>query len=150
MKIEVWVRSERVFCDLSHRGEGERTVSEDYRASGTLKKTKDGYRVLFSEEGDSAVMQIDTYADGTVSVNRTGAINTHMVFCENRVPVCICDTGLGKLKMQLRIRTKSIENTLTATGGKLEIEYSVEIAGNLAERNRLGFSVSPDRSIITS
>lgn len=148
--VDVWVRSERKFSDLSRRGDGERSVSDDYHASGTMKKTKDGYRIEFAEDNDSVITLIDTYDDNSVSVNRMGEIKSHMVFCDSRVHTCICDTGLGMLPIHMRIRTKSLENSLTMDGGKLDIDYSVEIVGNLAEQNRLTFSVAPDKSIIKS
>jgi hypothetical protein len=35
-------------------------------------------------------------------------------------------------------------------GGKLFVDYSVEIVGSLAEKNKLTLAVSPDASIIKS
>ena len=146
--IDIWVRSERTCSDLTRRGGADHPETDDYRVRGTLKKTKPGYRTEFSEDNDSVITLIDTFEDNTVSVNRMGAVRSHMVFSDSRVHTCICDTGLFPLHM--RVRTKSLDNTITMDGGKLDIDYSVEIVGNLAERNRLTFSVSPDKSIIKS
>jgi uncharacterized beta-barrel protein YwiB (DUF1934 family) len=145
--IDIKVRSERISSDLIHRGE-EHAETDDFRVSGTMKKTKGGFRIEYTEENDTVTTTIDTFADSTVSLNRVGPVNSHMVFADGKVHTCICNTGF--FPIQMRVRTKSLTNSLTLDGGKLDIDYTVEIVGNLAERNRLSFSVSPDISILKS
>ncbi len=143
--IDIRVRSERTHPAVSQSGETSET--DDFTVAGTMKKTKGGFRIEFNEE-NSVTTIIDTFEDSTVSVNRLGPINSHMVFADGKAHTCICNTGFFPL--QMRVRTKKLENSLTMEGGKLDIDYTVEIVGNLAERNRLIFSVSPDKSIIRS
>lgn len=145
--IDIRVRSERIGADLARKNE-EHKETDDFCVSGTMKKTKEGFRIEYTEENDTMTTTIDTYEDETVSINRVGPINSHMVFADGKVHNCICNTGFFPL--QMRIRTKSLENSLSMEGGKLDIVYTVEIVGNLAERNRISFSVSPDVSIIKS
>ena len=83
-----------------------------------------------------------------VSVNRSGVLKSHMIFEEGKIHNCIYDTGV--FPMQLRINTKSLECDISELGGKLNIDYTVEIVGNVAEQSRLTLSVSPDNSVLTS
>ncbi|MBO5869133.1 MAG: DUF1934 domain-containing protein [Clostridia bacterium] len=145
--IDIRVRVERISADLSRRGE-ERPEIEDFTVSGTMKKTKGGVRIEYTEDEHQTTTTIDTFEDEMVTINRVGPINSNMVFADGRSYTCIYNTGF--LPIQMRIRTKSLDNSLTIDGGKLDIAYTVEIVGNLAERSHLTFSVSPDISIIKS
>lgn len=147
--IDIRVSTERIHQTVSHNGEAkQKSESDSFTVSGTMKKTKGGYRIEFNEENNTVTTTIDTFEDNMVSVNRVGQVNTHMVFADGKAHTCICNTGIFPL--QMRVRTKKLTNSLSMQGGKLDIDYSVEIVGNLAERNRLTFSVSPDKSIIRS
>ena len=77
--IDIRVKSERIAPNPLKRGE-EIPETEDFKVSGTLKKTKNGFRIEYNEENDTVTTTIDTFEDDTVSVNRVGPINTHMVF----------------------------------------------------------------------
>lgn len=145
--IDIRVRVERTTPDPMRRGE-EHSETDDFRVSGTMKKTKNGLRIEYTEDDRATTTIIDSYNDDMVSVNRIGPINTHMVFADGKAHTCICNTGLFPVHM--RIRTKSLTNSLSMEGGKLDVDYTVEIVGNLAEKSRLSFSVSPDISIIKS
>ena len=147
--IDIRVRSERIYSDISHRHAGEeRPETDDFRVTGTMKTTKGGYRIEFTEDDDRITTLIDVWDGDTVSVTRLGEMNSHMVFSDGKAYTCICNTGFFPL--QMRVRTKSLRNTLSFDGGRLDIDFTVEIVGNLAERNKLSFSVSPDASIIKS
>lgn len=144
--IDIRVRSERVNPDPHNRVTAPAT--EDYTVSGTLKKTKRGYRIEYVEQGGDVTTMIDTFEDSTVTLNRVGPINTSLVFADGKAHTCICNTGFFPLQMY--VRTKSIVNSITMEGGKLDIDYTVEIVGNLAEKSKISLSVSPDVSIIKS
>ncbi|MBR0231341.1 MAG: DUF1934 domain-containing protein [Clostridia bacterium] len=147
--IDIRVQSERLCNDLAHMGFKEPIPQkDDYLVSGFMRKTRDGFRIEFREKEDGATTTIDTFADDTVALNRGGQLHSHMVFADGKTHVCICDTEY--MPIQMRIKTKKLANTLSMQGGKLDIDYTVEIVGNLAETNRLRFSVSPDKSIIRS
>lgn len=147
--IDIKIRTERIQELANHNSKGEKAPDfDDFTVSGTLKKTKGGFQIEFNEENDTVTTTIDTYEDEMVTLNRVGPINSHMVFADGKAHTCIYNTG--HFPLQMRIRTKKLINSLTIDGGKIDIDYSVEIAGNLAERNRITFSVSPDKSIIRS
>ncbi len=119
-------------------------------AKGYMEKTKNGLRLEFFETrgNEGVTTTICTLAEDTVSLSRVGGFNSHLVFIRNKSHTCICDTGIFPL--QMRVFTKKLLNSLTLEGGKLDIDYTVEIVGNIAEKNRLTVSVSPDKSIIRS
>ena len=76
------------------------------------------------------------------------AVGAQRSRADGKAHTCICDTGFFPL--QMRIYTKKLSNSLSLDGGRLDIDYTVEIVGNLAEQNRLSVSVAPDKSIIKS
>ena len=147
--IDIRVQSERVCNDLLRRGGPEpEPERDDYLAHGFMRKTKDGFRIEYVESDENVTTTIDTFADDTVALNRTGPMHSHMVFADGKTHICICDTDY--MPIQLRVNTKKLKNSLSLQGGKLDIDYTIEIVGNLAEKNKLTFSVSPDKSIIRS
>lgn len=147
--IDIRVQSERILNDLGRFGTKEpEPQRDDYFVTGFMRKTKGGYRIEFREKEDDTTTTIDTFDDNTVALNRSGEFHSHMVFADGKTHMCICETGY--MPIQMRISTKKLDNTLSMQGGKLDIDYTVEIVGNLAEKNKLRFSVSPDKSIIRS
>ena len=147
--VDIRVRSERILSDLTKRGSNnDHSDTDEFTVSGTMKTTKEGFRIEYSEENGEITTLIDTYRDSTVAINRLGPLNSHMVFADGKSHSCICDTGF--FPIQMLVRTKRLENSLSLDGGKLNIDFSIEVAGNLAEQNKLSFSVSPDASIIKS
>lgn len=152
--INIQIESERIYSDLASRP-GQELEPETSKVSidGFMKKTKNGLQVIYTEHEDSGmkntVTTISTLSDNSiVSVNRVGELNSHMVFEQSKCHTCIYDTGY--FPIQLRICTKELNNNLTLQGGKINIDYSIEIVGNLAEKNKLSVSVSPDKSVIIS
>ncbi|MBE6693120.1 MAG: DUF1934 domain-containing protein [Ruminococcaceae bacterium] len=147
--VDIHVRSERLCTDLSRRGqENPRPEIDDFNISGTMKKQKDGLRIEYTEDDGLISTLVHIFPDKTVSVHRMGLLNSHMTFAHEKSFTCICNTGF--MPLQIRVNTKRMTNTVSMEGGKLDIEFSVEVVGNLAERNRLTLSVSPDKSIIKS
>ncbi len=145
--IDIRVRLERVTPDPFRKGE-EISEKDDFVVSGTLRRTKGGLRVEYTEDENATTTIIDAFKDDTISVNRLGPVNTHMVFSDKKVHTCIFNTGFHLMQMQ--VCTKNLKNSLTMDGGKIEVDYTIEIVGNLAEKSKLSFSVSPDVSIIKS
>ena len=147
--IDIHVRSERFSSDLAKRGiKADIPETDDFFISGTMKNTKSGLQIRYTEEDGAVTTLIDVFNDETVTVNRMGPMNSHMVFADGKAYTCICNTGFFPL--QMRICTNKLENTLSMDGGKLDIDFTVEIVGNLAEKNRLTVSVCPDKSILKS
>lgn len=153
--INIKIDSERIYSDLGIRSGQEAPGPEmsSMHVNGFMKKTKQGIQVEYTENEESGmgntVTTISTLGNNrVVSVNRVGQLNSHMIFEEGKCHTCIYDTGF--FPMQLRVCTKELTNNLSIQGGKINIDYSVEIVGNLAEQNKLSVSVSPDKSVIIS
>ena len=149
MKIPVDIRisNERINAASILRGE-ERGETEEFCVSGTMKNTRRGLCIEYTEQDNSVMTIINVFKDETVALNRLGAMRTHLVFTDGKAYDCII--GAGEKQFQMRVRTKNLENTLTMDGGKLFVDYTVEIVGSLAGRSKLTLAVSPDVSIIKS
>lgn len=149
MKIPVDIRvsSERINATSIMRGE-ERGEIDEFCVSGTMKNTKRGLCIEFTEQESSMTTIINVFKDEMVALNRIGPMRSHLIFSDGKAYDCII--GSGEKQFQMRVRTKSLENTLTMDGGRLFVDYTVEIVGALAERSKLTFAVSPDASIIKS
>jgi len=149
--INIQIESERIYSDLG-RGQAPEPETSSFSINGFLKKTKQGLQVEYIEPEHSGmgdtVTTISTLGERVISVNRVGNLSSHMVFEEGKCHTCIYDTGI--FPMQLRVCTKQLQNSLTLQGGKINIDYSVEIVGNLAEKNKLSVSIYPDESVIIS
>ena len=128
-------------------GEPE-TIS--YRVEGTCRGSRDGIKMEYTEPDvtgmDNTVTTVTALKNGVISVNRVGQISTHMVFEEGKLHSCIYNTGY--FPMQLSILTTRLENGLTAGGGCLDIEYSMEVGGVHASKNRMRYVVTP-RSVVS-
>ncbi len=146
--IDINIKSERIFSDPLVLGGESRTETDQFTVSGFMKKTKNGLTLEYSEDSDKVTTTICAFNDETVALSRVGPLNSHMIFADGKAHTCICDTGFFPL--QMRIYTKKLSNSLSLDGGRLDIDYTVEIVGNLAEQNRLSVSVAPDKSIIKS
>jgi len=152
--INIHIESERIYSDLGFKSDqNSEPETSSVRINGFMKKTKNGIQVEYIEDENSGmgntVTTISTLGNNKViSVSRVGQLNSHMVFEQGKCHTCIYDTGF--FPMQLRVCTKELSNNLSLQGGKLNIDYSIEIVGNLAEQNKLSVSVSPDKSILIS
>lgn len=149
MKIPVDIRisNERTNAASLLRGD-EHGETEEFFVSGTMKSTKRGLCIEYTEKESATTTIINVFKDETVALNRIGPMRTHLVFNDGKTYDCII--GAGDKQFQLRVRTKNLQNTLTMDGGKLFVDYTVEIVGSLAEKNKLTLAVSPDVSIIKS
>lgn len=123
----------------------DETETINYRASGTCRNSRDGLKLEYKEPVvtgmDGTVTTVTVSETGTVFVNRVGPLNTHMVFEAGKMHACIYDTGYFPL--QICIHTSKLENSLTLKGGCFDVEYSMEIGGRLASKNRLKIAVTP-------
>jgi uncharacterized beta-barrel protein YwiB (DUF1934 family) len=73
-------------------------------------------------------------------MTRSGSASTSMIFKENSRCMSTYETGVFPLEMC--ITTKSVENTLDINGGKIIIDYTVEIHGVCMERTYLTVTVT--------
>ena len=150
--VNINIKTERLTNGGAPFGaDGTETELIESKTSGVMKKSGDMLQLQYIENEDSGFGGTKTTVSlcgDLVSVNRSGVLKSHMIFEEGKIHNCIYDTGV--FPMQLRINTKSLECDISELGGKLNIDYTVEIVGNVAEQSRLTLSVSPDNSVLTS
>ena len=83
-------------------------------------------------EGTTTTMSFET---GTVTVDRRGSISSTMMFREGLRDAFLYSTPYGNAK--LGINTKRVTGALDACGGKVEIDYVVNMEHLVAVKNRL-------------
>lgn len=91
---------------------------------------------LTGMEGTTTVFQIQ---GPRVTLMRTGKVCSQMVFEQGRRHLSLYSTPYGNL--QIGVSTSRLRSDLDARGGRLEIDYAIEIDHALAGRNAFRISV---------
>ena len=68
-----------------------------------------------------------------VILNRTGGINSQMVFEEGKQHTSLYETPFGELSID--IQTSKLLHNLTERGGLMEIKYSIAVEHTVTGRN---------------
>lgn len=82
---------------------------------------------LTSMEGTTTVFQVEPEK---VTLLRLGSVQSEMVFEEGRRHMSLYSTPYGN--MEIGVRARRLNSTLELTGGRLEIDYDIEINHMLA------------------
>ncbi|MGI6167788.1 MAG: DUF1934 domain-containing protein [Eubacteriales bacterium] len=85
-------------------------------------------------EGSRTMLIFDETLPDTLTMIRSGVVKVTMVFCPGLRHVCRYDNPL--IPFELTLMTHSLENSLL-TDGRLEIDYTTELAGGGRARTRL-------------
>lgn len=124
----------------AYEGTEENTMS--LLTEGKLAQTEGGYELTYEEseltgmEGTTTVFQIQ---GPRVTLLRTGSVCSQMVFEEGRRHLSLYSTPYGTL--EVGVSTSRLCSTISSQGGKLEIDYSIEIDHALAGCNAFRISV---------
>lgn len=122
--------------------EGTENDQMSLLTEGKLLPVEGGYRLSYEEteltgmEGTTTVFQIQ---GPRVTLMRTGTVCSQMVFEQGRRHHSLYNTPYGSL--EVGISTSRLYSTISPEGGKLEIDYSIEIDHALAGRNAFRISV---------
>lgn len=122
--------------------EGTENDSMSLLTEGRLRPVEGGYQLTYEEtaltgmEGTTTTFQIQ---GPRVTLMRTGAVCSQMVFEQGRRHHSLYSTPYGNL--EVGISTSRLRSTISPQGGKLEIDYSIEIDHALAGRNSFRVSV---------
>lgn len=122
--------------------EGNEDDSMSLLTEGRLSQTEDGYQLSYEEteltgmEGTTTTFQIQ---GPRVTLLRMGSVCSQMVFEEGRRHLSLYSTPYGNL--EVGISTSHLRSTINPQGGKLEIDYSIEIDHALAGHNAFRISV---------
>ncbi len=148
MKIPVTVNIKTERTVPAHFGtEKPHTEVRTATVEGYLSRTRKGFACVFSEDEPDTVTTVSTFGKNLISINKIGDYNSLMVFDPEKDYSCIYHNG--SFPMQLKVKTKSLHNGLTANGGKISIDYSVELVGSKAESTKMTFSVLPQTGVVS-
>ncbi len=129
--------------------EGADNDAVQLMTAGQLTQMADGYELSYQEsevtgmEGTTTTFQIQ---GPRVTLLRTGTVCSQMVFEEGRRHLSLYSTPYGNL--EVGIATSRLDSSISPTGGKLEIDYSIEIDHTLAGYNCFRISVKEDRTAL--
>ena len=125
---------------LSIRGEqyfdGIDPDETELMTEGTMVLTEDGM-VLSYEESELTGMEGTTTTfevkGPRVTLIRSGAVNSQMVFEEGRQHTSLYETPFGELSVD--IQTSELKHNLSERGGLMEIKYSIAVEHTVTGRN---------------
>ena len=139
MKKDVWltIRSRQQFegCD-------EERVNLETAA--TLYERGGKYYIAYEEseltglEGTKTTVKLD---GKTVTLIRTGTFPSHMLFSEDERHVGLSQTPIGQ-DMTIATHTSHVCNTVGENGGRLVIDYTVEVDNSLMGEHHFEMVVS--------
>ena len=155
--IRIFIDSERYEIEMSLFSEGDELIAlsdgEEHsepetmqiRTLGSLGVYDDGrVEIAYDEteltglEGSRTCVSFDSGNIGTVTMLRTGAVSTTLVFEKGKRHHCVYSTPY--MPFEVCVRTLDVKNEL-AQKGTLFIDYIVEIRGARAERTRFSMTV---------
>ena len=123
------IRGEQYFDDID-------PDATELMTDGTLEVTEDGL-VLSYEESELTGMEGTTTTfevkGPRVTLTRSGAVNSQMVFEEGRQHTSLYETPFGELSVD--IQTGRLRHNLTERGGIMEIQYSIAVEHTVTGRN---------------
>lgn len=111
--------------------------------SGHMDSGSGDYILTYQENTDGEMPTRTTLlvGAGTVTLLRSGDINTQMVFEKGRRHLTYYDTTEGSLLVGILAR--QVESSLCEQGGRIDMIYDVEIDHALAGENRVTIDVRP-------
>lgn len=110
----------------------------DLITEGTLYKKGSAYYIEYEEsvisglEGTKTLIMVE---DDRISLERTGAHESHFVFEKGRKFVNYYETPFGNL--QMGIYPTKIDSKMDDKEGKLDLKYQLDISGKYAGSNEL-------------
>ena len=123
------IRGEQYFDDID-------PDASELMTEGTMALTEDGI-VLSYEESELTGMEGTTTTfevkGPRVTLTRSGAVNSQMVFEEGRQHTSLYETPFGELSVD--IQTSELKHNLSERGGLMEIKYSIAVEHTVTGRN---------------
>ena len=109
---------------------------------GTLTHDGDKYRISYLEsemtglEGTQTTFEIERHR---ITLTRTGAVNSQMIFEEGRRHESLYDVGFGALL--IGVRARKVQSSLDEHGGKFRMEYTIQVDNDVSAVNRYEVTV---------
>ena len=138
LPVEIMVTNKKLnYRDLYTAGDVPEAheSTESYNGFMSIKGEKLSLDYDEVYEGGLTASTSVVVQDGVVLISHRGEINTNLVFLPGDSCDCVCHNGYRN--MNLRVNTKSLNSNIGPLGGKLNIDYTIEIMGNLAEKNSM-------------
>lgn len=123
------IRGEQYFDDID-------PDATELMTDGTMALTADGLVLRYREteltgmEGTTTTFEVK---GPRVTLTRSGAVNSQMVFEEGRQHTSLYETPYGELTVD--IQTSALKHNLTERGGVMEIRYSIAVEHTVTGRN---------------
>ena len=111
---------------------------------GTMELRDGGWDITYEEseltglEGTKTTVKLD---GKTVTLIRTGTFPSHMLFSEDERHVGLYQTPIGQ-DMTIATHTSHVCNTVGENGGRLVIDYTVEVDNSLMGEHHFEMVVS--------
>ena len=109
---------------------GEDTGQIETVANGDYYKKNDKHYVIYEEVAEGFEQPTKNrlkFSEGMVELSRSGPINVHMIFQENKKNLTSYNTPFGQIPMG--IDTKKIQVTELGNRITVEVEYSLDVGG---------------------
>lgn len=111
---------------------------EDGRLSVSYEETE-----LTGMAGSTTTVSFDPAEPGLVTMLRSGTVRTVLVFEEGKRHHCVYETPY--FPIEVGIHSLRVKNGLGKNGGRMELDYVVEIHGAGAERAHFQMQVTPQK-----
>ena len=142
--VEVMVSNKRFdYREVSSVGEIPTPKESSEYFVGDLKLNSEGFNLIYTEDNDGfdVVETSVIYKNGMVVLRHGGDINSSLVFVKGKS--CDCFYPSGGKQYSVCVTTHNISSDIGILGGRIIIDYTVDIMGNRAEKNTLCLSLCP-------
>ena len=95
---------------------------------GTLELQPDGWEISYEESELTGLKGVHTSfaaQNGVITLTRSGALNSQMVFQEGVSHDSLYQTEFGALL--ITVTARALQDTLSEQGGTVDLSYSIEI-----------------------
>lgn len=111
---------------------------------GTIEKIENGVSISYEESEltgmKGTTTQIVVNKNGIITLNRSGTVNSCLVFEESKKNISYYDTEAGAFSIS--VFANYLEAEINENGGSIEIDYILEVDGNLVGQNEISVTFS--------
>lgn len=118
----------------------EMTVEARYHDDGSRVSIAWDESDASGMEGSRTNVSFQKDTPGVVTMLRTGAVKTALVFERGKRHHCVYQTPL--MPFDVAVATNAVKNEIEASG-KLMLDYAVELRGGTCEKTRMQMTVLP-------
>lgn len=130
LPVMLSIQGEQCFDDIDPDG-------TELLTAGTMEWLDEGRVLLEYQETELTGMEGTTTTfdvnGSKVTLTRTGAVNSQMVFEEGRQHTSLYETPFGELTVD--IQTSRLRHNLSERGGVMDIKYSIAVEHTVTGRN---------------